>query len=215
MSRTWFSYVVLAVGLMMLMASDKSTTAEDLKSLQEVNIFINKDGDEDAEVKLVIDGNNYNFSMPELADGEEKVISTEDGTEITIKSISGDKMIWIDGKEMHLPSFGKHKMDAQGLSAMIGRSHKMMGQMNEIVILGDSLEDDVKAAIIDAVKGVLTSYDVDKKVKFGDAMAGLHIIKEGFMPGDMHKFDIEIETDDSEHGEHEKVIVIKKEINEN
>ena len=211
MNRTWFSYLTLAVGMMLLVASDKEATADEKKTAHTMNIgtekqieiFVNKDGDDDAEVKLMIDGEKYNFSMPELADGEEQVITTVSGKEITVKSVSGNQMIWIDGKELNLPNLGKHHMDAEGLSAMIGRTHQMQVS-NEVTIRANGLSEDVQKAIVDAVQGVLTSYDVDKKVSFNNNDLQLHFITEDKMGGMMH------DMDDSEV--HEKVMIIKKKV---
>ncbi len=224
MNRTWFSYVMLAVGMMLLVASDKEATADEKKtahtmsyeSEQQIEIFINKDGDNNADVKLIIDGEKFNFLMPEIADGENKVITTADGKEVTIKSVSGNKMIWINGKELNLPNLGKHHMDAEGLSAMIGRTHQMQVS-NEVTIRANGLSEDVQSAVIDAVKGVLTSYDVDKKVSFNNNDLQLHFITEDHMGGMVHKingdsnkFEISI---DSEHSEgDEKVMIIKKKV---
>ena len=224
MNRTWFSYVMLAVGMMLLFASDKNATADEKKTAhtvsigdtQQIEIFINKDGENNADVKVMIGGEEYNFSIPEIADGEDKVITTADGKEITIKSVSGNKMILIDGKELNLPNLGKHHMDAEGLSAMIGRTHQMQVS-NEVTIRANGLSEDVQKAIVAAVKGVLTSYDVDKKVSFNNNDLQLHFITEDNMGGMMHKigddsgkFEIII---DSEHSDgEENVIVIKKKI---
>ena len=211
MNRTWFSYLTLAVGMMLLVASDKEATADEKKTAHTMNIgtekqieiFVNKDGDDDAEVKLMIDGEKYSFSMPELADGEDQVITTANGKEITIKSVSGNQMIWIDGKELNLPNLGKQHMDAEGLSAMIGRTHQMQVS-NEVTIRANGLSEDVQKAIVDAVQGVLTSYDVDKKVSFNNNDLQLHFITEDKMGGMMH------DMDDSE--DHEKVMIIKKKV---
>ena len=226
MNKTWFSYVVLSIGLMMLAASDQYATADDKQSahtvsfgnLQQMEVFVNKEGDEDAQVKLIIDGKTYKFTMPELKDGLDKVITTDDGKEVTIKSVSGNNMIWIDGKEMHLPAFGKHKVAADGLSAMIGRTHQIV-LSDDISVSAHGLSDDVKSAIVDAIKGVLTSYAIDKKVTFNsNKFNGLHMLGEDGISGGDGKYEFKIKTEfkDSEglhidSDEEEHVIVIKKE----
>ncbi|MCP3673226.1 MAG: hypothetical protein GY829_01965 [Gammaproteobacteria bacterium] len=224
MNRTWFSYVILSVGLMLLVASDKEATADEKKtahtisygSEQQIEIFVNKDGEDNAEVKLMIDGEEFQFSMPEIADGENKVITTSDGKEVTIKSVSGNKMIWIDGKELNLPNLGKHHIAAEGLSAMIGKTHQMQVS-NEVTIRANGLSDDVQNAIIDAVKGVLTSYDVDKKVSFNNNDLQLHFLTKDNMGSMMHKIDRDSANYkiiiDSEHADNEdNVMIIKKKV---
>ena len=221
MSRTWFSYVVLAIGLMMLMASDKRATAEDKQTAHQVNfggkqqfeIIVDKEGDENSHVKILVDGKAYNFNMPDLADGEDKVITTDDGTKIMIKSASGDNIIWIDGEEMQMPSFGNHNIDVEGLSAMIGRSHQLHIS-NDITISADGLSDDVRAAIVDAIDGVLISYDVKKKVSFRDNNFGMHMIRGD---GDSenvqnYKFQFDTETSGEPHVNviHKKIHVEEK-----
>jgi len=218
MVKTWFSYVLLATGLMMLMASDKNATADDKQSFhtvsygteQKMEILVDQDGTEDPSVKLIINGEEYNFSMPEVTDGEDKVITTEDGKKIIIKAVSGTRLIEIDGEEMHLPSFGKHKITADGLSAMIGRSHHLKLN-NDITISANGVSEDVKSAIIDAVQGVLASYDVDKKVSFSDNRLGLHMLTKDSLDGNTANFEFKIKSDfhtkaTSEGGE--EVIVI-------
>ena len=216
MNRTWLSYVVLAVGMLLLVVSDKHSNADDKQTAhtmsfgteQEMEIFVNKSGDTDTQVKLVIDGKSYEFSMPEIADGQEKVITTADGKEVTIKSVSGNKMIWIDGNEMQLPGFGKHKMSAEGLSAMIGRTHQMK-LSDGVSISGQGLSDDVKAAIVDAVKGVLISYNIDKKVTISNNNFALHVIGEDGDANEMGKYEFKIKTESSDD---QHVMVIHKEI---
>ena len=219
MNRTWFSYVVLAVGLMLLVASDKQASADDEKSAhtisfntdKKIEVLINQDGDDDPQVDIVVDGKEYSFALPELSDGQDKVITTEDGKEIIIKSVSGNKVIWIDGNQMHLPSFSDHHVTAEGLSAMIGRTHQLEIK-DEVTISAHGLSDDVKSAIVDAVKGVLTSYDVDKNVSFHKNKFGLHMISPDVKVKDMGNYEYKIKTEFIEDTDHNVIVEEIKEV---
>lgn len=224
MNKTWYCYIMLSVGLMLLAASDKALTADDKQtaheisfgSEQKIEIMINKDGEEDAQVKLIIDGKDYNFSMLDVVeDGEDQVITTDDGKTITIKSISGNKMIFVDGNQLHLPSLSNHQVTREGLSAMIGRSQHLK-MNNDVSLVADGLSDDVKAAMIEAVEGVLSSYNVDKKVTFRDNNVSIRVINMDDDQNGLERLKLKIE------GDHKKIMkfitidqVVKKEVEEN
>ena len=184
MNKTWYCYVMFSVGLMLLATSDKIITADDKQSAhqitfgseQKIEIHVNKDGDSDPLVELSIDGKEYSFVMPDGVDGEDQVFTTDDGKTITIKSMSGNKMLFLDGNQLHLPSLSNQKITTEGLSAMIGRAHHIK-MSNDVSLVADGLSDDVKSAIVDAVKGVLASYNVDKKVSIRENNVGMHFIK--------------------------------------
>ncbi len=220
MNKTWFSYVVLSIGLMMLMASDKPTSADEEQSAhtvtfgseQKIEIFVNKAGTGEPEVQLNVDGTEYSFTMPELTDGESRVITTEDGKEITIKSISGNHLVLIDGNEMNLPPFGAHHVAAEGLSAMISRTHQVK-LSNEVTVSGQGLSEDVKQAIVAAIQGVLSSYDVDKKVSFSNNKFGLHVISEDEMSDGHQEYKFQFKTEHgADDGEHEMIIMKEIEV---
>lgn len=226
MDKTWTTYLLLAIGIMIFSVADKTANADDEKSVHTVSfghktkmeVFVNKEGNDESKVKVIIDGEEYNFTMPEISEGQSKTITSEDGKEITVKSVSGHNMIWIDGKELNLPAFGEHEMDEEGLSAMIGRSHQLR-LTDEVSITANNLSDDVKAAIVDAVQGVLTSYDIDKKVNFSNKLRAIHMI------GGDHMEEIEILDDvdlkangatieykikKGDHDAHKQIMIIKK-----
>jgi len=226
MDKTWTTYLLLAIGIMLFSVADKTANADDEKSAHTVSfghttkmeVFVNKDGSDESEVKVLINGEEYNFTMPEISEGQSKTIMSEDGKEITVKSVSGHNMIWIDGKELSLPAFGDHEMDDEGLSAMIGRSHQLR-LTDEVSITANNLSDDVKAAIVDAVQGVLTSYDIDKKVSFSNKLSAIHLIggdeiggikKMQIISNDDIDADVEYKIEQGEHGEHQKIMIIQK-----
>ena len=228
MNKTWYCYVMLSVGLMLLAASDKIITADDKQSAhqitfgseQKVEIHVNKDGDSDAQVDLSIDGKVYSFAMPDGVDGEDQVFNTDDGKTITIKSMSGNKMLFLDGNQLHLPALSNQAITTEGLSAMIGRSHRIK-MSNDVSLVADGLADDVKSAIIDAVEGVLASYNVDKKVSVRENNLGMHFFKADGQVDKNAVFEFKIDGDISKteiHGKGMQVITIdtlKEESKEN
>ena len=211
-NKTWFSYVVLSIGLMMFMASDKHATADEEQTLhtldtvteQEIKVFVNKSGDANPQVDLVVDGKEYSFVIPVLADGESKVITTEDGQEITIKSFSGNNTVLIDGNEMHLPALG-NQIHVEGLSAIIARSHQLK-LTDEVTISGRGLSDEMKSAIVEAVRGVLISFGEDKKVAFSSNNYGMHVLKQIGEPGDTVNYEFKIQTELSDGEKHIQII---------
>ena len=135
MARVWFSYVVLAIGLMMLFASDKHTIAENKESetkvisfsdKKDIQVFVNKQGDNDSVVDLMINGEKYSFSVPDLTDGETKVLTTEDGKEITLKAFSNKSVVFIGDDEIPLPGLHTDSVvSTEGLSSVISRVHEV------------------------------------------------------------------------------------------
>ncbi|MFT5520147.1 MAG: hypothetical protein ACI9IA_000735 [Enterobacterales bacterium] len=222
MNKTWYCYVMLSIGLMLLATSDKGITADDKQTAhqvtfgsdQEVEIHVNKDGNSDPQVDLSINGKMYSFAMPDGVDGEDQVITTEDGKTITIKSMSGNKMLFVDGNQLHLPSLSNQEITTEGLSAMIGRSHHIK-MSKDVSIVADGLSDDVKSAMVKAVEGVLASYNVDKKVSVRENNVGMHFISADGKTStstDKHKFfEFKIDGDISKseiHGKGMQVITI-------
>ena len=219
MNKTWYCYVMLSVGLMLLATSDEDITADDKQSAHQitfgsdknVEILVNKDGDSNAQVELLIDGETYSFVMPDGVDGEDQVITTDDGKLITIRSISGNKMLFLDGNQLHLPSLSNQKITTEGLSAMIGRSlHVKMNK--DVSLVADGLSDDVKSAIIEAVEGVLASYNVDKKVSIRENNAGnMHFINAHGKAGNNAIFEFKLDgnvTKTELHGKDVEFITI-------
>ncbi len=217
MSKTWFSYTVLAIGVMLFVASDKPVTADDAQSARTVSfgtdktmeIIVNKAGTSVPNVKVIINGDEHAFTIPELNDGEEREIITEDGQKIIIKSISGNNMVWIDGDEINLPPLGNTGVSPEGLSALIGRSHQIK-MSNGVTISANGLSKDVEAAILEAVKGVLTSYNVDKSVSYQDQSQRLHMMRR-FGTGGEHEsgnYKFEFKTDGELHTDTDKDVRI-------
>ncbi len=227
MDKTWTSYVILAIGIMMFITSNKYTNADDNQKTHTIAVdtesniegFVSKNGDKETEVNLVIDGEKHQFSIPEISDGESKTITTSDGKTVIVKSFSGDRKIVIDGKEVHIPGLGKHGLYKEGLSAMIGKTHQMIVS-DDVRISASGLSDDVKSAIVAAVEGVLTSYDVKKQVSFSsnnfnfymfndhEMKGGMKIIKKEDLMHDGKKIQLKIIGDGDNTVEHEEITII-------
>ena len=216
MNKTWFSYVVLSVGLMLSVTSDDKATADDkefshsidFNSQQKIEVLVNRDGESDAKVEVIIDGKKHSFTLPEIEDdGTDHFITTDDGTEIKVKSISGNKVIWIDGNEMNLPVLGRHRVPPEGLSAMISRTHQIKIS-DEISISAPGVSADVKAAIVSAIEAVLTSYDIKKKVSVKDNDFDIQFLSKDSLHGKDGMIKFEFKTDD-EDIDAEKIIFIE------
>ena len=235
MARAWFSYVVFAMGLMLLFASDKQSIAETKKVVSEnimhlgdakdIQVFVNKTGDENAMVDILINGQKHTFSIPELLAGETKTLSTVEGKEVTIKAIEGGKMVFIGGEEIQLPSLNTHEgFGKEGLSSVITRVHEISDfSKNSITINGNDLPEDAVKAMVDAVQGVLTSYGIDREVMYRKAPKFQFIEADGntidikgkhfnFTP-DGKDFDIKIETG-AGGTRLENIVVLKKKVEE-
>jgi hypothetical protein len=216
MARTWFSYVVFAMGLMLLFASDKSSIAEtksvvtrnvmQLDDAKDIQVFVNKNGDTNEMVDIIINGEKHSFSIPELLDGETKTLTTAEGKEVTVKAFEGGKMVFVGGEEIKLPKLhATSGLGKEGLSSIITRVHEISDfSKNSITINGNDLPEDAVKAMVDAVQGVLTSYGLEREVMYrtapkfqfieanGDAieLQGKHIQ----MHPSAHQFEIEIES---------------------
>ncbi len=233
MARAWFSYVVLAIGLMMLVASDKQSIADSDKEsvstkvmsfgdAKDVQVFVNKMGNDDAVVELMLNGNKHSFTIPELTDGETKTFTTDDGSEVTVKAINGSQMVWIGGEEIKLPGLHKREIGKEGLSSVITRIHEVSDFAKDTVtISGTELSDDAKKAMVDAIQGVLVSYGIEKEVMFRDAPKfefihadGKKIDLSGHSFDLLNSEDVDVKVEMIDGQAAENVVILKKEIKE-
>lgn len=181
MARAWFSYVVFAMGLMLLFASDRQSIAEtkevvvdnitQLGDAKDIQIFLNKTGDENARVDILINGQKHSFALPQLVSGETQTFTTDDGQDVIVKAYDAGKIVSINGEEIKLPSLHSQKdFGKEGLSSVITRVHEISDfSKNSVTINGNDLPDDVVKAMVDAVQGVLTSYGLDREVMYHKA----------------------------------------------
>ena len=233
MARAWFSYVVFAMGLMLLFASDKQSIAETKKVVSEnimhlgdskdIQVFVNKNGDENAKVDILINGQKHSFSIPQIVSGETQTFTTDDGQEVTIKAYESGKIVSINGEEIKLPSLHPHQgFGKEGLSSVITRVHEISDfSKNSVTINGNDLPDDAVKAMVDAVQGVLTSYGLDREVMYRKAPKFQFIQADGntidlkgkhfnFTPNGKD-FDIKIETNGSATTL-DNIVVLKKNV---
>lgn len=229
MIKTWVSYIVLAIGLMLLVASDRTSIAEDkhkavhnysFGSDKNIQVFVNKMGKDDATVDLIVNGEKIQFSLPELLEGESKTITTDDGKELKIIAAKNNHVVWVDGDEINLPKLHMNgEAGHEGLSSIISRVHTLSDfEKNTITVSGEGIPDDAVKAIVEAAQGVLTSYGIDKEVIFRKSPK-----MEFITIDDMHKsgmtldtlkdgkFEVHIETD-TDTDVHGNVMVIEKKI---
>lgn len=231
MARAWFSYVVFAIGMMMLVASDKQSIADNKQESEniftftddkDVHVFVNKMGNDDAKVDVMINGKKHTFTIPEILAGQSKSLTTDDGTEITIKALDGKQVVFIGDEQINIPGALEHRViGKEGLSSIITRVHEVSDFAKDTVtISGDGLSDDAKKAMVDAVQGVLLSYGLEKEVMFRKSPKFEFIQSDGAVI-DLSKdlnimkgkgnFDIKVEAS-ADGKEVENVMILKKHI---
>ena len=231
MARAWFSYVVFAIGMMMLVASDKQSIADNKQESEnvftfadtkDVHVFVNKMGDDDAKVDVMINGKKHTFTIPELLSGQTKNLTTEDGTEITVKALEGKQVVFIGDEQINIPGALEHRVvGKEGLSSIITRVHEVSDFAKDTVtISGAGLSEDAKKAMVDAVQGVLVSYGIDKEVMFRKSPKFEFIQSDGkvidlstdldLMKG-KGNFDIKVEAS-ADGKEVDNIVVLKKQI---
>ena len=217
--------MVFAIGMMMLFSSDQVTTADEKKKHQvmsfstskDVNVFVNKQGKDETKIDVIINGEKHSFDLPELKDGETKTITTDDGTEIKVIAASGNQMIWVDGEEVNLPKL-EMLSEGEGLSTIISRVHMLNDHEDDsITINASGLSEDASSAIVDAVKGVLTSYGIDRKVRLTERKFDFKFIGDGEGVHKLHHGEnVEIKMDVDVDGKvHKKIMVIEKQEDKN
>ena len=145
--------LVLVTALASLGLTGWATAEEQEK---QISVFISQDNDEAAKVDLKVDGDVAVFQLPELAEGETKVITTKNGKNLTIQKLDGKLSIDIDGEPVVLPDLGGDHMMARIHSVPDMLHHRHKG----LRIMGDTLTKEQRQAINDAL--LATGYD--KKV---------------------------------------------------
>jgi hypothetical protein len=216
MNKSWVSYMLLAIGMMMFTAANEQANADEKETInvmhfedsKSVNVFIEKLNDGKESVKVVIDGKEYRIDLPELAAGESKSITTDDGTEVILKNIDSGRVLYIGEEEVKLPP-ATGNLSMHGLSTVIASSHNLSVD-DAVTIQAPGVSEDVKQALVAAVTSVLQSYSLDKKVKFVDYAMDYKFIHKDSELGE-GDFDIEVITDDVSSDGVKKVIkIIKK-----
>ena len=170
----------------------------------------------------MINGEKHTFTIPELLAGQTKNLTTEDGTEITVKALDGKQVVFIGDEKIHLPGALEHRVvGKEGLSSIITRVHEVSDFAKDTVtISGDGLSDDAKKAMVDAVQGVLVSYGIDKEVMFRTSPKFEFIQSDGGVIDLSGKqiqlqkggnFDIKVEAS-ADGKEVDNIVVLKKHI---
>ncbi len=127
--------------------------------VKQVMIKVEKNNDKDAVVDLKVDGVNEVFSLPELAVGETRSITTESGKEITLSKSENGLSLVLDGKTIDLPGVGGN------LAAHIQRSMPLHQNLQDTIqISGVELDENQKQII----KNAFISAGIDKKVSFSN-----------------------------------------------
>ncbi len=142
-----FKQTLLALALGTLGMGSLSLMASEVKEHQFM-VKIDKTDAEDALVEFKFDGSDSNaeiFTLPEMDEGESRVITTESGKTIHVTKTAEGINMDIDGKELQLPTFSGN------LGARIQSSsplHKIME--NRINISGVELDENQQQIIRDA-----------------------------------------------------------------
>lgn len=150
-------------------ASDSAAKSADKKIEKNVNVFISKQDNNKESVDIKINGDVYQFEMPELMDNETRSISTKDGKAVTLTRKGNRITANVGGEEIQLPN-AHGEMSAKFMT--LGE-----GDSNAIVISGKNLTEDQRKKIAQAIK----ASGVDAPVKFIDTKTKIIRFKNGDM----------------------------------
>ena len=160
-----------------------------------ISLSIDKSSAGDEKIRLILNGEEMNFDMSELSDGDVQEFTTADGKTIKIIKATAGSMVTIDGEDINLSHFGDFGGHMAKVFALGGLHHK-----NSITISGGDLDEDTRARIKDAIMAA----GVDKKVHF--ASSG-HF---SWSSGDLENLDIVIDAKNGVDGNN--VFIFKKHI---
>ncbi len=122
--------------------------------------FVQIENDEQSapKVEIKVNGVSHAFSLPQLTEGETKVITTESGESITATKTNNEVSLLVNGKTLSLPNFDGH------LGAKLHLAEEIETQLEDNVVINlDNLTTQQKQIIRDAFK----SAGIEKEVKFG------------------------------------------------
>ena len=177
-------FVLAAVSAIALSTSAlaDNKAGEEKVEKKHVAVFVNKeDDDRDAEVKLKINGETWKFQLPNLSEGEERIIATEDGRTVKAKRTGKEVTVEAGGETIKL-LVGGHGMHARfhgvppvppvpPVPAVHGIAPAELKELrNSIVISGVELTEAQQKQIREAIKKA----GVDKPVKF--VQGGKHMM---------------------------------------
>lgn len=125
-----------------------------------VSIFVKKNNDDNATVDIKVNGEATVFELPELAEGEERIITTQSGGSVTVKKVNGDLTIITEsGEEVVLPKPDKNHMVARVMA------HHSGGEADDsIKVLASGLSEDQK----ESIKASILSAGITRDVTFID-----------------------------------------------
>ncbi|PWK54351.1 hypothetical protein [Pleionea mediterranea] len=125
-----------------------------------VSIFVKKNNDDNATVDIKVNGEATVFELPELAEGEERIITTQSGGSVTVKKVNGDLIIITEsGEEVVLPKPDKNHMVARVMA------HHSGGEADDsIKVLASGLSEDQK----ESIKASILSAGITRDVTFID-----------------------------------------------
>jgi len=192
------STLFMLAGFSMLASAENNT-----EKTKMVMVSINKEDDANARVDLQINGEKFEFELPELTEGESQDITTASGQSIAVSKTSKGFIIKVDGEEIPLFSDQKLHFDDSSKSARVFAFVSANRPQNdeEMVISASGLDDETRTRI----KEALMSAGIDKKVIFTDMSQGMQ-----WLDNEGGTFDITVEADDGSATKHKVIKMHKK-----
>lgn len=125
-----------------------------------VSIFVKKNNDDNATVDIKVNGETTVFELPELAEGEQRIITTQSGGTVSVKKVNGDLTIITEsGEEVVLPKPNENHMVARVMAHHSGDEAD-----DSIKILASGLSEDEK----ESIKASILSAGITRDVSFID-----------------------------------------------
>ena len=220
-----FTALVAFVGI-------QATHADDAGETKHIAVFIDKQNDANAQIDVKVNGDKYEFTLPKLAEGESRTISTTDGKAVVVSrkddrvSVKiGDETIYlpnIDSKEHELIATfhgGPTKIHTKNEIAVSADKLTMEGHLpllmdketlaNTLIISGAKLSDDEQKKVKDALKEA----GIKQDVKFVHAQKSIAVVKDdkfkwsGDADADHHVVILNMDGDKSEE---KQIKIIRK-----
>lgn len=174
-----------------------SVYAEEEKRIE---IMVEKNNDDDAQVEVLVNGDAEKFVLPELAEGESRTLITEAGNTIVATKTDGKTLIKLDGEELVI--MAPHQDMGADFSFISDDEHHQLDD-NKIIVIGGNLSDEVRAAL----QNTLNAYSSDKELVFPETNSGNRVMLFG------NEQDVMTEIESGQEGKHKEIKIIRKRLN--
>jgi len=185
------------LGMLAYAGDQKLHTMDHNAETKVITVSIDKENDNPAKVDVDINGEKLSFDLPDLADGETREITTNEGKIIKIIKAKNGSTILIDGQKIKLHAL----TGAEGMSANIFAfkgDHAI--DENSLMISGVNLDEDTRQKIEQALQDA----GIEKNINF------LELSNHNWMADDGSNIDIVIDSEGEDSGDH--TIKIEKRI---